>query len=299
MKTGIALGGGGAKGLAHIGVLKVLEQNGIVPDMVSGTSIGALVGSLYCLRGDIRAVEEFALGFENADLSPYLAPRPSSSGLVSEKRIQGFLDKMLGDARIEDLGRPFFCIATDIRGGQEATLDRGSLARAVRASISVPVIFKPVRLHERYLVDGGLVNPVPVDVLKRHGADFTIAVNVFAPLPAQPPPRRPPPGKEKPLIARLDDFFSRKLLSGGPGKEPNLVETILATIEIMQQKLIAARLRGDAPDAVIQIDTSDIKMFEFYRPAEIIRRGEEAARRQIGTILALRRHLNTGLAREN
>jgi NTE family protein len=168
MKTGIALGGGGAKGLAHIGVLKVLQAHGVVPDMVAGTSMGALIGALYCLRGDIRSVEEFAMGFENASLSPYLAPRPSSAGVVSEKRIQDFLNSTLGKARIEDLDMPFYCPATDIRRGREVIFDRGNLARAVRASISIPVIFRPVRLGSRYLVDGGLLNPVPVDILKRN-----------------------------------------------------------------------------------------------------------------------------------
>ncbi len=297
MKTGIALGGGGARGLAHIGVLKVLQEHGIVPDMVAGTSIGAMIGGLYCLRDGIGAVEEFALGFENADLSPYLAPRPSSSGLISEKRIQAFLDNTLGGALIEELDKPFFCIAADIRSGCEVVLDRGSLARAVRASISVPVIFKPVLLHDRYLVDGGLLNPVPVDTLKRNGASFTIAVNVITPPSAPPPPRESQKGRERPLIARLDDYFSRKLLSGGPDKEPNLVETILATIEIMQEKLIAARLRNDAPDVTIHVDTSDFKMFEFYRPTELIRRGVEAASRQIDAILQLRRKLDPDAAR--
>jgi NTE family protein len=286
MKTGIALGGGGAKGLAHIGVLKVLQAGGIVPDMLAGTSMGALIGALYCLRGGIGPVEEFAMGFENASLSPYLAPRPSSSGLISEKRIRDFLDATLGSARIEDLERPFFCPATDIRRGREVMLDRGSLALAVRASISIPVIFKPVRLGGRYLVDGGLLNPVPVDVLKRNGADFTIAVNVIPPLPSRPRRPRLPRGKEKLLLARLDYLVSRKLIGGRPGKEPNVIEAFLATMEIMQEKLIAARLRNDAPDALIQVDTSDIKLFEFYRPAEIIRRGEEAARREISSILA-------------
>ncbi len=285
MRTGIALGGGGAKGLAHIGVLKVLQEHGIVPDLVSGTSIGALIGALYCLHGNIKEVEEFALGFENATLSPYLAPHPSSSGLISEKRIQAFLNGIFGCKRIEDLDRPFYCPATDIRRDKEVMFERGSLQKAVRASISIPVIFKPVRLGNHYLVDGGLLNPVPVDVLKKNGSDFTIAVNVQVPRPSRPRRRKLASAREKLLLARLDDFFSRKLIYSRPDKEPNVIETFLATMEIMQQKLIAARLRNDAPDAIVHIDTSDIKMFEFYRPAEIIRRGEEAARQEIETLL--------------
>jgi NTE family protein len=297
VRTGVALGGGGAKGLAHIGALKALLRGGVVPDMVSGTSMGALVGGLYCLKNDIGAVEEFALGFENADLAPYLAARPSSSGLVSEKRIQAFLDGLFGAALIEELATPFSCVAADVRSGGEIVIGRGPLARAVRASISVPVIFKPVPFQGRYLVDGGLVNPVPVDALKRGGAGFTVAVNVIT-----PPGRRPPPRKrserrrdrDKPLIARLDDFFSRTLLSGGPHQEPNLIETTLATIEIMQEKLVLARLANDRPDATIHVDTAGFKMFEFYRPAELIRRGEEAAEQRLPAILRLRRKLAGG-----
>jgi len=294
MKTGIALGGGGAKGLAHIGVLKVLEGHGIVPDMVSGTSIGALIGALYCLHGSIAAVREFALGFEDANLSPYLAPHPSGAGLISEKRIRNFLDTTLGSGLIEDLDRPFFCPATDIRRGREVMFARGRLALAVRASISVPVIFRPVRHGRNYLVDGGLVNPVPVDVLKRNGAGFTIAVNIIPPRPDRPRRRVLPKGKEKLLLARLDRFISRKLISGRQDQEPNVIESFLSTMEIMQERLIAIRLVNDAPDAVIQVDTSDYKMFEFYRPAEIIRRGEEAARRTIADVLKRRRAAYAG-----
>lgn len=297
MRIGVALGGGGAKGLAHIGALKAMLGSGVVPGMVSGTSMGALVGGLYCLKNDIGAVERFALGFENADLSSYLAARPSSSGLVSEKRIQAFLDGVFGSARIEELATPFSCVAADVRSGREVVVDRGPLARAVRASISVPVIFKPVPFQGRYLVDGGLVNPVPVDALKRGGAGLTVAVNVITPHAERPLPR--PRGgrrrnRDKPLIARLDDFFSRKLLSGGPHKEPNLIETTLATIEIMQEKLVLARLANDRPDVTIHVDTAGFKMFEFYRPAELIRRGEEAAERRLPAILRLRRKLAGG-----
>ena len=285
MKTGIALGGGGAKGLAHIGVIKVLEEHGIFPQLVSGTSIGALIGALYLLHGDIHAVEAFALGFENSNLYPYISPRPSSSGLISEKSIRTFLNDIFGSKRIEDLDRPFYCSAADIRRGREIIFDRGSLQRAVRASISIPVIFKPVRLRRSYLVDGGLINPVPVDVLKKNGSDFTIAVNVITQRSLRQRRRKTANAKEKLLLARLDNFLSRKLISSRANKEPNLIEVFLSTMEIMQQKLITARLQNDAPDATIHVDTQDFKLFEFYRPAAIIRRGEETARREIKTVL--------------
>ncbi len=163
----------------------------------------------------------------------------------------------------------------------------GMLLQAVRASISIPVIFKPVRWRRNYLVDGGLINPVPVDVLKRNGSDFTIAVNVITQRPARPRRRKKANAREKLLLARLDDFLSRRLIYGRADEEPNLIESFLATMEIMQQKLIAARLQNDAPDAIIHVDTQDFKLFEFYRPAAIIRRGEETARREIASILPL------------
>jgi predicted acylesterase/phospholipase RssA len=121
--------------------------------------------------------------------------------------------------------------------------------------------------------------------LKNNGSDFTIAVNVITARPLRPRRRKKVNAKEKLLLARLDEFLSRKLLAGHVDEEPNVIETFLATMEIMQEKLIAARLGNDVPDAIIHIETSDIKMFEFYRPAEIIRRGEQAARREIETVL--------------
>ena len=294
MKIGIALGGGGAKGLAHIGVIKVLEEHGIMPQIVSGTSIGALIGALYCLHGNIAAVEEFALRFENASLFPYAAPRPSISGLISEKRIRGFLMETFGRARIEELARPFFCPAVDIRNGQEVIFEKGNLAAAVLASISIPIIFKPLRRQKRYLVDGGLINPVPVDILKKNGATFTIAVNIITPRPLRPRRKKSPLGKEKLLLARLESFLSRHLIYDRQNLEPNFIEVFLSTMEIMQQKLIAARLQIDAPDATIHVDTQDFKLFEFYRPAAIIRRGEETALREIKTVLRRwRQHLKT------
>ena len=126
---------------------------------------------------------------------------------------------------------------------------------------------------------------MPVDVLKKNGSDFTIAVNVITQRPLRPRRRKKASAKEKLLLARLDDFLSRKLISGRLDEEPNVIETFLSTMEIMQQKLIAARLQNDAPDATIHVDTQDFKLFEFYRPAAIIRRGEETARREIKTIL--------------
>ena len=257
--------------------------------MVSGTSIGALIGALYVLRGDIAAVEEYALGFENSNLYPHLVAAPLQLGDDLGKTDPAFLHGLFGARRIEDLERPFFCPAADIRSGREVMFERGSLRRPCARPSPCPSSSSRSACAASYLVDGGLLNPVPVDVLKKHGAASPSPSTSSTPRPLRPRRRKKANVKEKLLLARLDDFLSRRLISGSPDEEPNMIEAFLSTMEIMQQKLIAARLGNDVPDAIIHVETSDIKLFEFYRPAEIIRRGEEAARRQLGEIERLLR----------
>ncbi len=284
LKVGIALGGGGAKGLAHIGVLKVLEKHGIVPAQVSGTSMGALVGALYCDRGSIAEVEKFVLAFEDASLNPYLFPKLSSTGLISEKKIRNFLVSLFADMRIEDLARPFCCTATDILSGEEVVFCKGSLVDAVLASISVPVLFPAHRYRNRFLVDGGLVDLVPVAPLRQNGADFIIAVNVIVPPRAGQAERRPDrkERKNRLLIERIDSLLSRR-----PARDkgvPNLIEVLFSTFEIMQQKLVLSCLELDQPDVAIHVETSEFKFYEFNSPTELIARGEATMRRLIGKV---------------
>lgn len=286
LPIGIALGGGGAKGYAHIGILRVLEEQGIVPGLVSGTSMGALIGALYCIHGGIGEVEKLALKFENADLRRYLAPKLSVSGLISEKKIRAFLVSVFGGRAIEDLPRPFFCTATDILSGAEVVFSKGNLVEAVMSSISIPVVFPPNRHQGRYLVDGGLVDLVPVNVLKNKGAGSTIAVNVLG------SSRRGKAGaktgrKQKgntPLIERIDSFIVRRGNSRKKGNAPNIIEELLFTFEIMQQEIVQSKLKNDAPDVLIEVETSDFRIYEFNHPREIIERGAETTRRLIGSI---------------
>jgi NTE family protein len=179
-KIGYALGGGAARGLAHIGVLKVLEEHGIFPDVIAGTSIGALIGALYA--GGLKAadIEQVALQVDwkrvvfLADITTPL------SGLIQGKRVISLLKSIMGgDSDFSHLKCPFACVTTDIRSGQQVVLRRGSLVEAVRASISIPGIFTPARIGGRYLVDGGLVNEVPVSVCREMGANYVIGVNVL------------------------------------------------------------------------------------------------------------------------
>jgi NTE family protein len=286
LSIGIALGGGGAKGFAHIGILRVLEENGVACNLVSGTSMGALIGALYCLYGRIDEVEKLALEFENSDLRRYLAPKLSTSGLISEKRIRDFLKTVFREYKIENLKRPFFCTATDILSGEELVFSSGSLVEAVMSSISIPVVFPANHYHGRYLVDGGLVDPVPVGVLKQNGAAMTIAANVLSPSrmmkrgakTARKQKRNPL------LIERIDSFIVRSGNSRKKGGAPNIIEEMLFTFEIMQQEMVRSKLKNDAPDILIEVETSDFRIYEFNHPREIIDRGKETTRRLIKSV---------------
>ncbi len=184
-RIGLALGGGVARGLAHIGVLKVLEEEGIPVDFVAGTSAGSLFGALFCRGFRWRQMRELALGVEWRDL---LSFRPGRLGFASTAKLEVRLEKLLEGARFEDLDVPLCAVAVDIASGEDVVLDRGSVARAVRASCSIPGIFEPTPWEGRLLVDGGLVNDVPADVACGMGADRVIAVDLNRDRIANRPP---------------------------------------------------------------------------------------------------------------
>jgi NTE family protein len=179
MKIGYALGGGAARGLSHIGVLKVLEEHGIFPDIVTGTSMGALVGALYAGGIKITDIEQFALRLDFKRLMLLADMTLPIHGLIGGKRVISLLKSIIGDLTFSQLKYDFACVATDIKTGEQVVLREGSLIEAVRASISLPGIFTPVRINGRYLVDGGLINEVPVSVCREMGAGYVIGVNVI------------------------------------------------------------------------------------------------------------------------
>lgn len=272
-KIGYALGGGGARGLSHIGVMKVLEEHGIYPDVIAGTSIGALVGALYAsgLRaGDI----ERAMRLDLKRLAMLADVTWSLSGLVKGKRVTSALKSFLGDLDFSDLKTPFACVATDIVHGQQVVLRTGPVISAVRASISVPGIFTPVNVRGRYLVDGGLINMVPVSICRDMGAEYVVGVNVI------PDPSR--------LIHKLEDGReheameesgrrSRPPRSRGPKSgAPNVVKVLIQSLYIPGYRIAMENLK-DA-DLAISPEVGDIGFFQFDKEVEAIEAGEKAAR---------------------
>jgi NTE family protein len=178
-KIGYALGGGAARGLAHIGVLKVLEEHGIFPDIIVGTSMGALIGALYAGGIKVTDIEQFTLRLNSARLALLADVTLPLSGLVGGRRVVSLLKSILGDLTFSQMKYDFACVATDIRTGEQVVLHEGTLLEAVRASISLPGIFTPVKIGGRYLVDGGLINEVPVSVCREMGAEYVVGINVI------------------------------------------------------------------------------------------------------------------------
>jgi NTE family protein len=277
-KIGYALGGGGARGLSHIGVMKVLEEHGIYPDVIAGTSIGALVGGLYAsgLRaGDI----ERALRLDLRRLAMLADVRLSFSGLVQGKRVTSALKSFLGDLDFADLKIPFACLATDIVNGQEIVIRTGPVITAVRASISVPGLFTPVKVRGRYLVDGGLVNMVPVSTCRDMGAEYVIGVNVIpdpAGLIREPETDQGEDGDEQQESAR--ESRPRKSKPAKP-RAPNVVKVLIQSLYIPGHRIAMENLEG--ADLAISPELGDIGFFQFDKEVEAIEAGERAARKAL------------------
>ncbi len=262
-KIGLALGCGAARGLAHIGVLEVLEEERIPIHFIAGTSIGSLIGGLYASGLGIKKLKEFAYDTDWKKVVILFAPSLSRSGLVSGKRIEKFLRGLVGNRNIEELPIPFACVATDILSGEEIIINRGDLVDGIRASISIQGILKPVVLDGRILVDGGTVNPVPVSLVSKMGADFIIASNVL-PLYS----KRPKEIKNPKIRSKV--------------KIPTIFTIILQSASIMHQKMIRNSLLK--ADLSINSEVEDIKLLEFYRAEEIVEIGRKTARKVLSKI---------------
>jgi len=179
-KIGLALGSGGPKGLSHIGIIKVLEENNIPIDFIAGASIGSVIGGFYATTKDIKRIEEIALSNNWRQTLPLFFDPSLRQGFVSGRKIKIFIENIIGKIHFKDLKIPFSVVATDIKTGETVIINEGEVALAIRASSSIPLIFKPLKLDSMLLVDGGLSLPVPVEVVRRMGADLVIAVNLDA-----------------------------------------------------------------------------------------------------------------------
>lgn len=261
-KIGLALGSGGPKGLSHIGVLKVLEKTGIQIDMIAGSSIGALVGSIYTVTGSAKKIEEIALGANMNTVLSVLFDPTLKLGLIRGKKVTRLLQEIIGDYTIENLPKKFIAVATDLATGDPFFFEKGNLLDAVRASISIPFMFQPIRIENTLLADGGLSLQVPVEPLKKCGADIIIAVNLFE-------------NSFKPLN------FTGKFMN----TPRELYKVASNSINILQYSL--ARENCKNADIIVAPDVKDIKWDSFWKPQKAIRKGEKAMKEKLPELLKI------------
>ena len=288
---GLALGGGAARGFAHIGIVRTLIAHGIVPNVVVGTSIGAVVGGAYA-AGHLDKLEEWARGLQPRSVLGYLDIRLNGSGLIGGDKLAAQLEAAMGQTLIEDLPLKFASVATEVRTGHEIWLTHGRMVDALRASYALPGIFAPVLAGDRWLVDGALVNPVPVSAARALGAEIVIAANLSSDIfthsttihshgasaAAEPAPAKRGFGK----------FFSaeravKREFFGGAGR-PGISSIMVDAFNIMQDRITRARLAGDPPDLLISPRVGQIGWFDFHRADDLIAHGARAAERAIVSI---------------
>ena len=284
----LALGGGAARGWAHIGVINALEERGIQVDMVCGTSVGALVGAAYA-AGQLARLEEWVRALKWQDVVGFLDLTLSKGGVIQGRRVFEELRRHYGVERIEELQLPFGAVATNLNNGLEVWLREGSVMQAVRASASLPGLFTPVYHNGHWLVDGGLVNPVPVSLCRAMGAELVIAVDLFLqrtiPLNDGEEPEQEDDDEEswfasaREITARMWEMGVKQKLLGAVGGEPSIFEVVSGSIHIMQMRISRSRMAGDPPNLLIAPVVENIGLMDFHRAAEAIEEGARAVKR--------------------
>ena len=293
---GLALGGGAARGLAHIGMLRTLIAHGILPNVVVGTSIGAVIGGAYA-AGQLDKLEEWARGLQPRNILGYLDIRLNGSGLIGGTKLAAELDASMGQILIEDLPIKYGTVATEVRTGHEIWLTHGRVVDAMRASYALPGIFSPVLVGDRWLVDGALVNPVPVSAARAFGAEIVIAANVSSDVFAHgttvyahgqsvvaPEPEAEPEAPKRGLRRLFSAERTMKREFFGSAARPGISSVMVDAFNIMVDRITRARLAGDPPDLLISPRVGRIGWFDFHRADELIALGARAAERAIDSI---------------
>lgn len=296
--VGLALGGGSARGWAHIGVVRALEAAGVRPDVVCGTSIGAVVGAAY-VNGSLGALEAFARSLTWQRVVGFLDVS-FSGGLIRGERVTEYFREHFVDATIEALPRPFGAVACDLRTGREVWLRQGPVADAVRASMAVPGVFTPVARDDMLLADGGLVDPVPVALARAMGAATVIAVDLGSDLVGRRLPGNGNPARANPTSPEENTSVIARLQSGlaalgnrlrpeeqGKDEEPSLLDVLLASLNVMQVRITRSRLAEEPPDVLIEPRLAALALMDFHRAAEAIDEGKRAVDRVADALRAL------------
>jgi NTE family protein len=295
LSIGLVLGGGAARGFAHIGVLRTLMAHGIRPDVITGTSIGAVVAGLFA-AGALDAFEDWCRQLTRRRVLGYLDFRFGGSGLISGGRLASTLEEVLGDTSFADLPMRLAAIATEIGTGHEIWLTRGRLSEAMAASYALPGIFPPKLIGGRWLMDGAMVNPLPISAARALGARLVIAINLNADNfgrgtiiqdhgpDATDDARRAQHelDRRQSSVFRPDRFIRRQFFAAPDG--PALSTVMVEAFQVMQDRITRSRLAGDPPDVMISPRLGRINLFDFHRASDTIAIGAEATEKSIEAI---------------
>lgn len=290
-RVGLALGSGSARGWAHVGVIRALEEAGIQADLVCGTSIGALVGAAYA-AGELEAFEYWVRRLGVKDVLSFL-DLGMSGGVIKGERLMEFFRTNFIDRPVDQLAKPFGTVATALRTGTEVWLREGSTVNAIRASIALPALFPPVAHEGRLLVDGGLTNPVPVSLARAMGADIVIAVDLSSDILGRHLRAAPEPEPSTPhasewhqvLLEKLGALFPRRA-DDAPGP-PSVIDVVASSIDIMQVRISRARMAGDPPDVVVAPRVAHLGLLDFHRADVAIEEGRRAAQAALPNLTEL------------
>lgn len=270
----LSLSTGGARGLSHIGAIEAIEAAGYRISAIAGSSMGALIGGIHA-AGKLDVYRDWVRALQKMDVLKLVDWTLSGAGLIKGERIIDVLRDMIGEVNIEELSIPFTAVATDLDRQREVWLTRGPLFDAIRASIAIPTIFRPHSMNGHRLVDGGLMNPLPLTPLLRSHSDYTIAVNVNGPFEALPATQSPvESGPRNGLRVKVAEFVKRTVGNDNDKRSaPGWMATLTQSLELMQENLTSFRLAVDRPDLVIEIPRNASAVYEFYRASELIELG--------------------------
>jgi len=284
----LALGGGAARGLAHIGILRVLKQEGVIVRGVAGTSIGSIVGGLYC-AGRLDVYETYVRGLDARGILRLLDPVVPRAGLLGGSRVMKKLQEITGTCDVADLPIAFTAVATDLHSGEEVRLRSGDMVEALRASWAIPGVFTPVKIEGRWLVDGGVSMPVPVGAARELGLGLpVIAVNLNnTDLPFQGEVvELPEAATEDRELGRMERLFQklrghRNANLPDDANAPGMLASVSDSVTHLEHKITRFQLAADPPDLLLEPAVFGVGLFDFHRADPIIRAGEDCARRAV------------------
>lgn len=289
MNIGLALGSGSSRGWSHIGIINALADMGVMPNIICGTSIGALVGASY-ISNNLEKLEKWACSLTKLEMARFFDINTSLNGFVNTERLHHFLNDYVASdtALIEDYDKRYAAVTTELKTGREIWLTEGSIIQAVWSSISLPGLFPAIKNNDRWLVDGGLVNPVPVSACRALGADIVIAVNLNGDILGKHFEKSKNTTKQYTgVVGRITDLvreYTGTVFANNNEYTPSLYEAMASAINITQDRITRSRMAGDPPDILLSPKLSQIGLLELYRASEAISEGRNCVKKMIPEI---------------